>query len=301
MEDLAPLRSLEVVADRISKSDGTNKILFRAADGGLVESVLMSGGPRSSPRFTVCVSCQIGCPAGCSFCASGIAGFGRNLTTAEIADQVELFAGRLRAQGKRLDNVVYMGMGEPFLNYNRVMASIRLITRDGGLGLGTRRVTVSTVGIVPGIRRFAREPGEVNLAISLHAPDAELRRSIVPYEERYPIGEILEAARDYVRSTRRRVSFEYVLLRNTNDGLNLAGDLGRLLTPLRPLAHVNLIPWNPFGDAGFSASTRERADRFAAAIRVWGIPATVRYSKGLDIDAACGQLRMQSLLQQRAS
>jgi 23S rRNA (adenine2503-C2)-methyltransferase len=290
LERMRPLRSLTPEIDLISSIDGTNKVLFRAADGAHIESVLMTGGPAERRRYTVCVSSQVGCPAACTFCASGLS-FTRNLDTAEIVDQVEFFAGRLRHRDERLDNVVYMGMGEPFLNYGRVMESIARLRDPEGLGIGARRITVSTVGVVPVIERFAREAGEVNLAVSLHAPTDELRTRLVPYNQRFPIGDIMRAVRQYVDSTRRRVSFEYVLLEGTNDGLALASELARLLVPLRPLVHVNLIPWNPFPEAGFGRATRAAAEGFAERVRRGGINTTVRYSKGLDINAACGQLR----------
>jgi 23S rRNA (adenine2503-C2)-methyltransferase len=284
-----PLRSLCVDRDLTSAYDGTRKVLFRTVEGGHVESVLMHSDAKSS-RHTVCVSSQIGCPAACAFCASGLS-FTRNLTTAEIIDQVEFFAGALRRAGRRLDNLVYMGMGEPFLNYQRVMESISQVRDPEGVGLGARRITVSTVGIVPAIQRFATEAGEVNLAVSLHAPNDDLRSELVPYNHRFPIAEVMTAVEEYIKITRRRVSFEYVLLQGTNDSSLLARELAMLLIPLNPLVHVNLIPWNPFGEALFARATRETAEAFARKLRGLGINATIRYSKGLDIDAACGQLR----------
>jgi 23S rRNA (adenine2503-C2)-methyltransferase len=225
----------------------------------------------------------------------------RNLSTDEIVDQVEFFAGRLRRRGEHLDNVVYMGMGEPFLNYGRVMESITVLRDPAGLGLGARRITVSTVGIVPVFARFTRDAGEVNLAVSLHAPNDQLRTRLVPYNHQFPIGSIMGEVRDYVQTTRRRVSFEYVLLHGTNDSRDLAVELGALLRPLKPLVHVNLIPWNPFGGAGFSRGTREAAEDFEGWLARAGINTTIRYSKGLDIDAACGQLRQHDQLEAQAS
>ena len=292
---MAPLRSLRVELNLVSERDGTNKVLFATADGGRVESVLMRSGGEQARRFTVCVSSQIGCPAACTFCASGLGGFARNLTTAEIVDQVHFFAGRLRRDGHRLDNVVYMGMGEPFLNYSRVMESIARLRDPEGLGLGARRITVSTVGIVPAINRFSEDAGEVNLAVSLHAPNDPLRTKLVPYNQHFPIAAIMEAVRKYVARSSRRVSFEYVLLRDVNDAPALATELAALLKPLKSLAHVNLIPWNPFGEAGLSRVTRDTADAFAARLQKLGVNTTIRHSKGLDINAACGQLRRRAV------
>ncbi len=296
-----PLRSLGVSVYLRSSVDGTRKVLFETAGGHHVETVLMESKGSSGKRFTVCVSSQVGCPAACSFCASGIGGLVRNLTKAEITDQVAWFVREARQEKRRLDNIVYMGMGEPFLNYRRVMESIAHLRDHRGVGLGARRITVSTVGIVPGIRRFMEEAGEVNLAISLHAPNDELRSRLVPYNDRFPLASILEAAREYTNATGRRVSFEYVLLAGTNDDPALASQLVRLVRPFGPLAHVNLIPWNPFGEVGFGRAAAPSVDAFAETLRRGGANVTVRYSKGLDIDAACGQLRDRALTQALAS
>lgn len=297
-----PLRALDVKLDLHSSRDASNKILFALHDGATVETVLLRTGRRDErTRHTVCVSSQVGCPAACSFCATGLGGFTRNLSVGEITDQVEFFAGRLRAADLRVQNVVYMGMGEPFLNYRRVIDSLARLLDTNGLGLGARHITVSTVGIVPAIRRFAVDGGQVNLAISLHAPNDELRHHLVPYNDRFPIGDILDAVREYVDRTHRRVSFEYVLLKGTNDTPALARELAMLLRPLMPLAHVNLIPWNPFREGQFVRSEGPNAEAFAAVLNRAGVNATIRYSKGLDIDAACGQLRDRDLTSRAAS
>jgi 23S rRNA (adenine2503-C2)-methyltransferase len=296
-----PLRSLSVASERVSRLDGTSKLLFVTRDGGLVESVLMFSSSKPDSRTTVCISSQIGCPAACTFCASGLGGFARNLTVAEIVDQVSFLATRARAEHRRIDNIVFMGMGEPFLNYGRVMAAISHLRNPEGLGVGARRITVSTVGIVPGIDRFADDAGEINLAISLHAPHDHLREQLVPYNRLYPIAAILESAGRYMRRTNRRVSFEYVLLLGTNDSPALASALGRLLKPMNPLVHVNVIPWNQFPEAPFDRATRHQAEQFAENVIAAGVNTTIRYSKGLDIDAACGQLRRQTETQAMAS
>ncbi len=287
-----PLRSLQVRMHLHSPTDGSQKVLFALADGMTVETVLIPSTRSADPRrYTVCVSSQVGCPAGCTFCATGLSGFGRNLTGYEIADQVMYFAQALRPEGRRVTNVVFMGMGEPFLNVPSVRDAVQRLTDPAGFGLGQRHLTVSTVGIVPQIRKFAQWGGQVNLAISLHAPNDDLRSSLVPYNQRFPIKDLMDAARNYIASTRRRVSFEYVLLKGTNDSLDLARELARLLLPFGGSAHVNLIPWNPFREGRFVRSEGPDADAFARALHEGGLNATIRYSKGLDISAACGQLR----------
>ncbi len=288
------VRTTEVRAHLRSGKDGSEKVLFALRDGATVETVLIrSSGPERRERHTVCVSSQVGCPAACSFCATGLAGFTRNLSGPEIVDQVMYFAHQLRAEGKRVSNVVYMGMGEPFLNTGPVRDSIHRLTDPAGFGLGGRHITVSTVGIVPQIRRFAEWAGQVNLAISLHAPTDELRSRLVPYNQHFPIAELMAAVREYLDRTRRRVSFEYVLLRGVNDALATAQELVRLIRPLGGMAHVNVIPWNPFREGQFVRSEGPDADFFVEALRIGGVNATIRYSKGLDISAACGQLRDQ--------
>jgi 23S rRNA (adenine2503-C2)-methyltransferase len=286
------VRTLDIRVHLKSQLDRSEKVLFGLNDGTTVETVLIRGrNAGGSGRATVCVSSQVGCPAGCTFCATGLAGFSRNLSSAEIVDQVAYFQSLLTAEGRRVSNVVYMGMGEPFLNPLAVRASVLRLIDPAGLGLGARAVTVSTVGIVPQIRRFAEWAGQVNLAVSLHAPNDELRTRLVPYNAHFPIRDIVDAVQHYLRRARRRVSFEYVLLRGENDSTELAHDLAALLRPLGGLAHVNLIPWNPFREGRFIRSEGPDADAFAAALRAGGVNATIRYSKGLDISAACGQLR----------
>jgi len=288
------VRTIEARAHLRSARDGSEKVLFALRDGATVETVLIrSSGPERQERHTVCVSSQVGCPAACSFCATGLAGFTRNLSGPEIVDQVMYFAHQLRAEGKRVRNVVYMGMGEPFLNTGPVRDSIHRLTDPEGFGLGGRHITVSTVGIAPQIRKFAEWAGQVNLAISLHAPTDELRSRLVPYNQHFPIAELLASVNEYLDRSRRRVSFEYVLLRGVNDALTAAEGLARLIRPLGGMAHVNVIPWNPFKEGQFVRSEGPDADSFVETLRTGGINATIRYSKGLDISAACGQLRDQ--------
>jgi 23S rRNA (adenine2503-C2)-methyltransferase len=288
------LRTAEVRFHLHSKRDRSEKVLFGLADGTTVESVLIRAtNPDGAERNTVCVSSQVGCPAACTFCATGLGGFTRNLTAGEIVDQVLYFAHALRPSGGRVSNVVFMGMGEPFLNPVAVKLAVERLSDPAGFGLGERHITVSTVGIVPQIRRFAEWGGQVNLAISLHAPNDALRSSLVPYNEHFPLSDLMDASREYVQRTRRRLSFEYVLLRDVNDSLDLAAELAQLLRSLGGMAHVNVIPWNPFREGRFIRSEGPNADAFADALRERGVNVTIRYSKGLDISAACGQLREQ--------
>ncbi|GAC1519234.1 MAG: 23S rRNA (adenine(2503)-C(2))-methyltransferase RlmN [Chloroflexota bacterium] len=262
------------------------------ADATTVEAVLIpSVSADGRERHTVCVSSQVGCPAACTFCATGLQGFKRNLQAAEIVDQVMFFAASLKESGRWVTNVVFMGMGEPFVNTPAVREAIERLTDPQGFGLGDRHITVSTVGIVPQIQKFAGWGGQVNLAVSLHAPNDELRSRLVPYNEYFPISDIMQAVEEYCRQTRRRVSFEYVLLKGVNDSQALALELAQLLRPLRGMAHVNVIPWNPFRAGKFVRSEGPDATRFVEAVRRSGVNATPRYSKGLDISAACGQLQ----------
>lgn len=286
------MRTLKVRTHLRSPADGAEKVLFALHDGATVESVLIPGrNAGGGSRQTVCVSSQVGCPAACSFCATGLAGFTRNLSPTEICDQVMYFGGRLRARGLRVTNVVFMGMGEPLLNVPAVREALARLSDPNGFGLGARHVTISTVGIVPQIRALREWAGQANLAISLHAPNDELRSTLVPYNQHFPIADLMAATGEYIERTNRRVSIEYVLLRGVNDDIGLARELVTLLSPFRGLIHVNLIPWNPFQEGRFARSEGPDAESFAAALNAGRINATIRYSRGLDISAACGQLR----------
>jgi 23S rRNA (adenine2503-C2)-methyltransferase len=290
---------LERVYEQKSRDGQTVKWLFRLTDGQTVETVLMlypeTEGERGERR-TVCISTQAGCAMGCVFCATGQAGLARNLTAGEIVAQV-LAAARWSAAPSaessvapgRLTNVVVMGMGEPLANYDRTWQALRIITDRGGFNLGARHITISTVGLVPGIRRMADEPLQVNLAVSLHAPNDALRTQLVPINHRYPIAEVMAAVRDYAGRTHRRVTFEYALMNGINDRPSLAGELARLLRGL--LCHVNLIPLNPIVESPYRPSSPERAAAFQQVLQQAGIPATMRVRRGIDIDAGCGQLR----------
>ena len=279
--------SLLTAAQEIACDAGqTRKTLWRAADGTTFESVLM----RYPQRNTVCISSQAGCGMACPFCATGQGGLTRNLSTAEILEQVRAAAVTLRDEwGDRLSNVVFMGMGEPLANYARVLAAVRGIT--AGFGISARSVTVSTVGLAPAIRKLADERLGVTLALSLHAADDELRDTLVPVNNRWKVGEALDAARYYADVTGRRVSVEYALIRDVNDQPWRADLLAkRLHRALGPLVHVNLIPLNPTPGSEWDASPKPAEREFVRRVRAGGVPCTVRDTRGREIAAACGQL-----------
>jgi 23S rRNA (adenine2503-C2)-methyltransferase len=270
----------------------TRKTLWRAVDGTTFESVLM----RYPKRNTVCISSQAGCGMACPFCATGQGGLTRNLSAGEIVEQIRAAAATLRDEwGDRLSNVVFMGMGEPLANYARVLTAVRRITgsaeKGAGFGISARSVTVSTVGLAPAIRKLADERLGVTLALSLHAPDDELRDTLVPVNNRWKVGEALDAARYYADQTGRRVSVEYALIRDVNDQPWRADLLGnRLHQALGPLVHVNLIPLNPTPGSEWDASPKPAEREFVRRVRASGVPCTVRDTRGREIAAACGQL-----------
>jgi len=266
-------------------ADGSaTKLLAACGDGQTVECVLMRF---DDGRRSACVSTQAGCAMGCAFCATGLGGFARNLTAGEIISQA--LAIRARAD-RRLSNVVFMGMGEPLANYEATVRAARILAAPWGLGIGMRHLTVSTVGLVPQIRRLAGEGLQITLAVSLHAPTDALRRRLVPVTERYPIAELMAACRDYLAATGRRLTFEYVLIDGVNDGDAEGRALGRLLRGL--LCHVNVIPLNPVPGIPLRRPAVARVRAFARCVRAAGIPVTVRIERGTEIQAACGQLRL---------
>ncbi len=289
-EALLP-RLLEPVRHVACDGGATRKTLWRGVDGTLVESVLM----RYPDRATVCVSSQAGCGMACPFCATGQAGLTRNLSTGEIVEQV-VAAARAMAGGEvaggpgRLSNVVFMGMGEPLANYNRVIEAVRRLTdpQPHGLGLSQRSVTVSTVGLAPAIRRLAAEGLQTTLALSLHAPDDELRDELVPVNTRWPVAEVLDAAAEYARTTGRRFTVEYVLINGVNDQPWRADLLGRLVA--KRLAHVNLIPLNPTPGSADVSSPKHVQQEFARRLEARGVSTTIRDTRGREIAGACGQL-----------
>ncbi|MFN3004913.1 23S rRNA (adenine(2503)-C(2))-methyltransferase RlmN [Mycolicibacterium wolinskyi] len=268
----------------------TRKTLWRAVDGTTFESVLM----RYPQRNTVCISSQAGCGMACPFCATGQGGLKRNLSTAEILEQVRSASAAMRNEHDgRLSNIVFMGMGEPLANYNRVLAAVRRITAPSpnGFGISARSVTVSTVGLAPAIRKLADERLGVTLAVSLHTPDDELRDTLVPVNNRWPVHEVLDAARYYADVTGRRVSVEYALIRDVNDQPWRADLLGKKLhAALGPLVHVNLIPLNPTPGSEWDASPKPVEREFVKRVRERGVSCTVRDTRGREIAAACGQL-----------
>ena len=284
---------LTAVRDISCDAGQTRKTLWRAVDGTSLESVLM----RYPRRRTVCISSQAGCGMACPFCATGQGGLNRNLSTAEIVEQVRAAAVALRDDwDDRLSNVVFMGMGEPLANYGRVVAAVRRITAapPHGFGISARSVTVSTVGLAPAIRKLADERLGVTLALSLHAPDDELRNTLVPVNNRWKVSEALEATRYYAEVTGRRVSVEYALIRDVNDQPWRADLLGKLLhRVLGPLAHVNVIPLNPTPGSDWDASPKPVQREFVRGIRAHGVTCTVRDTRGREIAAACGQLAAQ--------
>ncbi|HTY07767.1 MAG TPA: 23S rRNA (adenine(2503)-C(2))-methyltransferase RlmN [Candidatus Edwardsbacteria bacterium] len=301
MTDLAqPLRDelqqafaadeLDVVTSRTS-SDGTRKLLFRARDGEAIESVLIPGrnqGGDEDERLTACISSQAGCTLKCGFCATGSLGFARDLTPAEIVDQ--LFHLQLTAEGRRITNVVFMGMGEPFLNYDHVLYAARLINSHLGFNLGARHITFSTAGIVPGILRLAREPEQFKLAISLNAPNDAIRSRIMPVNRKYPLKQLLAAADHYAAQRGKLVFFEYVLLDGVNDSLDHARQLAQLLRGFP--GKINLIGYNRYSaQDAFKPTPPKKFEQFFRLLSELFPRVTVRHSKGQDIQAACGQLK----------
>jgi 23S rRNA (adenine2503-C2)-methyltransferase len=279
----------------LRSSDGeTVKTLFRIPANQAIEAVVM----RYERRRTLCISSQAGCAMGCVFCATGQMGFRRNLSSGEIVQQVLYYARQLAAKGDRVTNIVVMGMGEPFHNYDATMEAIDRLNHPEGMNLGARRFTVSTVGLIPGIRRLAQEGRQINLAISLHAADDELRSSMLPINRKYPIAELLDAVQEYIDRTHRRVTFEWALIRDVNDTPAQAQLLAARLQPFirsgSALCHVNVIPLNPTQLYAGQATTRERATAFQSLLEQRGIPCTIRIRRGIDIQAGCGQLAVES-------
>ena len=267
-------------------SDGTIKYLFDVLDGNAIETVLM----KYHHGYSLCVSTQIGCKMGCKFCASTGIAFARNLTSGEIVE--ELLAVE-RDQNIKISNVVYMGIGEPLDNYDNVVNSIRIINNPKGINIGARHISVSTSGLVPNIYRLAEENIQCTLSISLHATNNEKRSSMMPVNKRYPIEELIQACKDYIAKTNRRISFEYALAKDNNDNLEDAKGLVKLLKGM--LCHVNLIPINKIENGAFDKSSYENIIKFRDYLNEHGIVATIRRELGSDIDAACGQLRRKNL------
>jgi 23S rRNA (adenine2503-C2)-methyltransferase len=277
-EGIQPIRFLD------SNDHKTEKTLFKLKDDYLIEAVLM----KYDKGVTLCISTQAGCAMGCVFCATGQMGFNRHLSSGEITAQVMYYARILKSATQTVTNVVLMGMGEPFHNYENSMAAIDRLNDAEGYNLGARRFTISTVGIVPMIKRFANEKRQVNLAVSLHAADDDLRSSMMPVNKRWAIDEVLDACRYYVNQTGRRVSFEWALINGVNDTMGTAKHLASLLKGL--LCHVNVIPLNPTAGYAGQAAKRDNAVKFKTILEQADIPCTIRMRRGIDIQAGCGQL-----------
>ncbi len=283
--------SLPVIR-RLGSKDTTQKFLFQLADGALIESVLIPASPAlygsASDRRTLCISTQVGCAYGCKFCASGLDGWSRNLDPGEIVDQVLRVE---EASGERINNLVFMGMGEPLANFENLMRAIAIINSPWGIGLGARHITLSTSGLAPQIRLLADQPLQIRLAVSLHAATDEVREQIMPVNRKYNLQTLLEACAYYQERKKQRISFEYILIRDLNDTPAQASELARHAGRLR--AKVNLIPYNTVEGLAWERPSLQRQEDFLRILKRGGVAATIRREKGHDIDAACGQLRRQ--------
>jgi 23S rRNA (adenine2503-C2)-methyltransferase len=264
--------------------DGTEKVLLELEDSQCIEAVLLP----YEDRVSTCVSTQVGCAAGCVFCATGLSGFARNLTAGEIVDEVLTLQ---RDSVRRITHVVYMGMGEPLLNYDNVLKSIRVLNEE--VGIAMRHITISTVGITPRIEKLASENLQLTLAVSLHAPNDEIRRKIIPMASHYPLKELMRACRSYAHATRRRITFEYMMIRGVNDAPELARQLATLLSGI--LCNVNLIPYNAVENLNLNRPSNSQINAFRSALEEAGIAVTQRVEKGHTVSAACGQLRRKEV------
>ena len=288
LADRACLNPLTPVRRSKSRHGPTTKYLFELQDGQKVETVLIGG----SRRNTLCISTQVGCAIGCRFCASGLEGLVRNMTSAEIVDQVVQVKQQVMLAGddRPINNIVVMGMGEPLANYRPVLRAVRIINADWGLGIGARKITLSTSGLVPKIYQLAEEKIQFELSVSLHAADDRTRTSIVPINRRYPLKQLMRACRHYTGTTDRIITYEYVLLKGVNDRFQDAENLVKLLK--KDKCKLNLIPYNPVQGLPYETPDEHRRTAFADALRAGGLQLTIRRERGRDIDAACGQLRL---------
>ena len=278
------------VVRRSVSSDGTVKLLLQWPDGATSECVVIP----ASRRTTVCVSSQVGCPVGCRFCASGLRGLQRNLTVGQIIEQVLRASGEAESSGGRLSNIVFMGLGEPLANYDAVIRAVRLINAPWGLNIGARKITISTVGLPRQIRKLAEEGLQLNLALSLHAPNDRLRRELIPWSQRLELSELCDACREYFDLTGREITLEYILLRGVNDRPSHASELATFAKRLR--CNVNLLRYNPVAELPYERPSSQEADAFQRTLRSCGVNSHIRRSRGLDIAAACGQLRREEML-----
>lgn len=283
--ELFALGEFTMVSSQRSSDKQTTKVLFRLPDDQLIETVLM----KYKKRRTLCISTQAGCAMGCVFCATGQMGFFRNLSTGEIVAQVLYFARQLAKDGQRISNVVFMGMGEPLHNYDNTLGAVDRLTDSTGFNLGARKITISTVGLIPAILRFADEQRQTRLAISLHAATDAERNRLIPVNKKWPIADLMDACRTYISKTGRRLTFEWALIHEENDTREQAQALGHLLRGM--LCHVNLIPLNPTAGYDGGPSASDRVGDFQQELARFGVTSTVRVRRGIDIQAGCGQLR----------
>ena len=274
----------------ISKKKDSIKARITLKDGLLIESVLMR---HKDGRNTVCVSSQVGCPLGCKFCATGKMGFKRNLEPMEIVEQAIFFSRYLKKSGKKITNITFMGMGEPFLNYDNVMKAVRILNCKEGLNIGARNISISTAGIIEGIEKLSKEGIQVNLAISLHAPSSELRSKLMPINKKYHLERVLATVNEYIKKTKRQVMFEYLLIKDINDTDACAKDLARIMK--KPLYYVNLILYNPTSGNDFKPSATERVKKFKEILKKNKIIFSQRFRFGEDIKAACGQFAGENI------
>ena len=278
----------------LGSKDTTQKFLFRLPDGALIESVLIPASPAlygdASDRRTICMSTQVGCAYGCKFCASGLDGFARNLSAAEIAGQ---FIEVERLSGEKINNIVFMGMGEPLANFPNLMKAITILNSEWGVGLGARHITISTSGLAPQIRQLAEQPKQIRLAISLHGATDAVREQIMPVNKKYPLAALLDACEYYTTKKKQRITFEYILIKGVNDELTHAADLARLVKQVG--AKVNCIPYNSVEGLNWERPDVARQDAFMSVLERSNCIATIRREKGGDIAAACGQLRRQTM------
>ncbi len=284
LDNLFLLNPLSVEKVLKSRDGNTEKVLFKCLDGSLIETVLM----RFDRRNSLCVSTQVGCPMGCVFCSTGQMGFQRNLSSGEILAQVIHFQRLLHAEGQAVRNIVYMGMGEPFLNYEQVSKSIDALSDPERLGIGSRKITVSTVGVLPKIAKFGEDHPQVNLAISLHAANEELRSQLLPANRIYPLRALMKTCQEYIQATNRKITFEYALIDQVNDSPEQAQEFAELVKGM--LCIVNLITLNPSKDYPTPGSSRERVESFRQILVDNGVQVTVRLRRGIEIKAGCGQL-----------
>lgn len=308
LKDIAVIHTIEPVAETDSRETPAHKILFQLEDGESIEAVLMhyqTGDPdyrsetggepldetdgHDGERHTACISTQVGCAMGCVFCATGQMGLVRQVTAGELIEQVIYLARELRGEGERLTNLVFMGMGEPMANWPATWQTVETLNDADGFHMGARRMTISTVGLVPGIRKLARAGIQVRLAVSIHAPNDELRDQLVPINAQYPLDDVMDACRKYLAKTNRRITFEYVMIDHVNDFPEHAEELGGLIQDM--LCHVNLIPLNPTPGSDMRPSSYDRCVRFQSILRQHDIPTTLRVRRGIDVQAGCGQLR----------